>query len=212
MLTVEGERREWSRAADWPTFASSQPLLTVQIIISSLKAAMPGFLTSTMYSIAGAAARASAIASSSSSASSASSAAARRLFTTSPTSPASWGGGKLKTHQGTAKRFRAISKPKPRYDDNPASINARLSTFAAQNGGSGTAGMSEVDYALAVQQMATAGRGEMRPGPLFKRGKTGKRHLNLQLNGSRLNGLGGTAVAGKGRNGWHLRKLLAPII
>ncbi|PWN28840.1 hypothetical protein BDZ90DRAFT_230850 [Jaminaea rosea] len=131
-----------------------------------------------------------------------------RAFSSSSAPCSSWGGGKLKTHQGAAKRFRPLSKRRPRYDSNPASIIAQLASYSAQNGGT----MSSIDYALAAEQMGSQGRGEMRPGPLFKRGKAGKRHLNLQVNGSRLNSLGGTAVAGRGRTGWHLRKLLAPIV
>ncbi|CAO1632441.1 unnamed protein product [Parajaminaea phylloscopi] len=100
----------------------------------------------------------------------------------------SWGGGKLKTHQGTAKRFRPISKRRPRV------IGQEL--VLGPDG--------EIRGMVAVKGAVS------RPGPLFKRGKTGKRHLNLQMNGSRLNSLGGTAVVGmgKGRMGWHLRRLM----
>lgn len=112
----------------------------------------------------------------------------RSISTSSPLF--SWGGGKLKTHQGAAKRFKPISKKR----------NRRTSPIVV---------MDEAG----IQHLVRPGgnRAESRPGPLFKRGQTGKRHLNLMVSGSRLNSLGGTQVAGKGRTGWHLRKLLAPI-
>lgn len=121
-----------------------------------------------------------------SSSSVASSSSSRLFHTTSLSS--SWGGGKLKTHQGTAKRFRPISKRRP-----------RLVGHEPIWGADGE-----------LEGIRVVNRGDARPGPLFKRGQTGKRHLNLMVNGSRLNSLGGTTVVGqgKGRIGWHLRRLM----
>ncbi|PWN20853.1 hypothetical protein BCV69DRAFT_201586 [Microstroma glucosiphilum] len=107
-----------------------------------------------------------------------------RLFSTAP-SLLSWGGGKQKTHQGAAKRFRPVSKPRSR----PSPLGYNPSTGVLNEMGAGS-----------------------RPGPLFKRARAGKSHLNLMTSGSRLNSLGGTKVVGSGRLGVHLRRLLGPIL
>ncbi|CAO1624233.1 unnamed protein product [Sympodiomycopsis kandeliae] len=127
-------------------------------------------------------------------------------FSTS-TSISTWGGGKLKTHQGTKKRFKPVSKKRNAvrpsimrqlFPNMPGHERTKLRRLAEANSGGGI----ESIYGKVEQ------KGGARPGPLFKRGQSGKRHLNLRTSGSKLNSLGGTKVVGQGRLGWHLRKLM----
>lgn len=129
------------------------------------------------------------------------------LFSTS-TTLSTWGGGKLKTHQGTKKRFKPISKRRKRASPSPITMlfghlppgqskTEAINAFVAQRS------LSPANNQPVKQVNLGA-----RPGPLFKRAKTGKRHLNVRKSGSKMNSLGGTTVTGTGRLGWHLRKLM----
>lgn len=109
-----------------------------------------------------------------------------RLFHSSA-SASTWGGGKLKSHSGTRKRFSPVSKARSR------------STVAP---------IYPLSYSSVASEETLVNRaGESRGGPLFKRGKAGKRHLNLMTSGSKLNSLGASKVVGTGRLGVHLRRL-----
>ncbi|CAO1624237.1 unnamed protein product [Sympodiomycopsis kandeliae] len=128
---------------------------------------------------------------------------AQSSFSTTITQ-STWGGGKLKTHQGTKKRFKPVSKKRNR----PAS--SLVSQMFPQLKGQAK---KEANILFAKHNIGDGLRQQpqnvgARPGPLFKRGQAGKRHLNLNVSGSKLNSMGGTKVVGQGRLGWHLRKLM----
>lgn len=137
----------------------------------------------------------------------------------------------MKTHQGAKKRFRPISKARARPTtdmkpylseflraNNLSPTGAPLASFTGQPTPSAKLIPGKNQNQLLVPGSALITKARLdrthgpRPGPLFKRGQTGKRHINVRMSSSRLNRLGKSKIVGSGRWAWHMRKLLAPII
>jgi len=115
-----------------------------------------------------------------------SSSSSSSLLHTSAILSGSWGGGKLKTHSGTAKRFKPVGKRRSTrvYD---------RATFVESEPGSGF----EVGY---VNQKVI--------GCMYKRGRSGKQHLNSKMHHGQEARLRGTKVEQSGHTIRTLNRLI----
>lgn len=108
-------------------------------------------------------------------------ASSSRSIHTSSALNVSWGGGKLKTHTGTAKRFKPVGRRQK-------------------------ATRSE------IQLLPTGDLVSYSPlqalGPMFKRGRTGKRHLNTKMTQGQASRLKGTLVHESGHTIRTLNRLI----
>lgn len=108
----------------------------------------------------------------------------RRLLYSSPIT-LSWGGKKLKTHTGTAKRFSPVGSRSIQHRRAPALRSDLL----------GGAVYEPADEFSARKSM-------------FKRGQTGKRHLNSKMHHAQTSRLRGTRLVGHGHTMRTLDRLI----
>lgn len=121
----------------------------------------------------------------------------------------------MKTHQSSAKRFKALSKRQRRPSRQPRVDSEYFEHVPALNSLADRRNvlMEIAGRGLNVSTLPSDGARKgvnagPRPGPLFKRTKAGKNHKNLRVSGVKLNALGKGKVVGTGRLGWTLRKLM----
>jgi ribosomal protein L35 len=100
---------------------------------------------------------------------------------------ASWGGGKLKTHTGTAKRFKPVGKRR-------GNITKEIHYIDTADG------------IVASPFMSVAPTKYL--GTMFKRGQTGKRHLNSKMSHSQGARLRGTKIHESGHTIRTLNRLI----
>lgn len=98
---------------------------------------------------------------------------------------ASWGGGKLKTHNGTAKRFKPVGK-------RLVNVQRMLKPILGPDG--------EWKYIPSTDKKVI--------GTMFKRGQTGKQHLNSKMSHSRTARLRATKVHESGHTIRTLNRLI----
>ncbi|UZJ55890.1 hypothetical protein CBS101457_005210 [Exobasidium rhododendri] len=97
----------------------------------------------------------------------------------------SWGGGKLKTHTGTAKRFKPVGKRVTRATDRTTMLNSE--------------GEAVLEYGYTVNKVM---------GVMYKRGRSGKQHLNSKMHHGQEARLRSTKIHTSGHTIRTLNRLL----
>lgn len=132
--------------------------------------------------------------------------AARSLHST-PAALATWGAKKPKSHGGTTKRFRAagFQRASPRLHFTPHAYAWDSYTPEAL-------AQASPEHVQALLQGGTWSHVRRKIGPMFKRGRPGKQHINVGMHGAKRRRLRGTAVESKGPTLKVLRRLMGPAL